>query len=78
MATARSSPSGIEAAPLLRGTNLTVNPDDTLSPLARPRRFFDWDYASASVNLGYWGMTSRPIDAVYSSDNFVDSMTIRA
>lgn len=34
--------------------------------------------ASASVNLGYWGMTSRPIDAVYSSDNFVDSMTIRA
>lgn len=46
----RSSPSGKEAAELLRGTNLTVNPNGRLSPVGRPRRFFEWDYFCSGNN----------------------------
>ena len=54
---ARSSPSGPVGNALVRGTNLTLNPDLTLSPLSRPRRFFDWDYFCSG---GLTGSTVPP------------------
>lgn len=61
MVIARSSPSGPVSNALLAGDEITVNPDLTLSPIARPRRFFDWDFfISGSVTgstIGRMGWT---------------------
>lgn len=52
MTVIRSSPSGGPQAPLLAGTNLIVNSNDTLSPRTQARRFFDWDYFCTGPNSG--------------------------
>jgi hypothetical protein len=56
MTVARSSPSGPRAVRSLLGTNLVAHLDGSMSPIGRPRRFFDWDYfTSGGVVSGQIG-----------------------
>lgn len=81
---ARSSPSGPVGNALVRGTNLTLNPDLTLSPLSRPRRFFDWDYFCSGgltgSTLGRMGWTlsgtGSPV-ATRQNSTFISSIKYR-
>lgn len=55
----RSSPSGEPAASILRGSNMTVDTDGKLRPIAASRRFWEWDYFDtggvASGQIGRMG-----------------------
>lgn len=61
MSVFRTSPSGQKAGELLGGVNLTTDDAGRLSPCARSRRFFDWDWFctgnEVSGQIGRMGWT---------------------
>ncbi len=60
----RESPTGqrVDLSSSLRGTNMIENADGTLSPIGRPRRFWEWDYfwtgqnASGTIGRMRWNL----------------------
>lgn len=77
---ARQSPSGRVANALLRGVGLTLNADLTLSPLSRPRYFYDWDYFLEGVTspcIGRMGWTLTGAGATITPFNFASIVSPR-